>query len=71
MPYKGILKDIRIPEETYYRYMALKGRNSHRETLNAMINTMELIKKIWNFDSKDAVTIEKKFRELAEREGVL
>ena len=71
MPYKGIIRNIRVPEDTYYRYMAVKGKNTHKETVDAMIDIIEMIKKIWGFDSNDAVTIEKKFRELAEREGVL
>jgi|GEM_PF-3753646 len=71
MPYRGNPKAIKIPEDVYYRFMAVKGKTSNRKALESMISLVEMVGKMLNTKRIDAVTVEKAFKKLAEEEGLI
>lgn len=71
MPYSGTPKDIKIPESIYYRYMSVKGKNSHKDTMTAMVEVIEILYKIFETKNKDAVTIKKRLEKVVKEEGLL
>lgn len=71
MPYRGDTKEIRIPEGTYHRYMALKGKHTHKETIEALAELTQLIGKMLNVRTTDAVTVDKALKEEMKKEGLI
>lgn len=70
MPYKG-QRTISLNDRQHFRLKKVKGNNTYAETVEALVEIAEMVRKLIGVKKSDAVSIKKELERVMKSEGLL